>query len=138
MIPWQKKQVAGVVLENAGIGPAVIDWVEMRYKGKVYANSADLMKACCGVAPTYSPHGYYYSTPSSRILPAHETLKVIWFDPQDTADKAAFDALAASQGDISYRGCYCSVLDECWSTDFDGSRPKPIATCPVEGVTPFR
>jgi hypothetical protein len=32
-------------------------------------------------------------------------------------------------GEMTARACYCSVLNECWITDFQQSRPQPVKDC---------
>jgi len=136
--PDQQRPVAAITLQNSGIGPAVVDWVQLTYKGKAYPNAASLLGACCNVPAGHRLSGFYYSTPSGRIVPAHESLKVLWFEPKGDEDGAYFNAITGDVGDFGYSACYCSVLDECWISEFDGTRPRHVDTCPKTGVTPFR
>jgi hypothetical protein len=38
----------------------------------------------------------------------------------------------AARKDMSIHACYCSVLEECWETNFDyGKRPQPVRECKI-------
>jgi hypothetical protein len=50
-------------------------------------------------------------------------------------------ALDAAREQMTYRICYCSVLDECWRSDTQAERalrarlhPEPVRTCPAPAV----
>ena len=52
-------------------------------------------------------------------------------------------ALNDARGKMTYRVCYCSVLDECWIGNFSGVlplpdqlRPQRVKVCPMP-KTPF-
>ena len=127
-----------LVLTNAGVGPAVIDWFEIRYKGRGYATLGDLLRACCaqGLSVAQMDHGVYYSNVSGTVLPAREEVAPI--DIQSKADPRLMDALERARGDLDVRACYCSVLEECWLTDFNPGRPKRVQSCKApKGVATF-
>lgn len=136
--PVTHRRVAALVLSNDGVGPAIVEWVEIRLRGKPMPDSASLLRACCDVRDEHQTNGFVYSTPSARVLPAREKINVYWFDPMEHAARQTFVKFSAVQRAVTYRGCYCSVLGDCWITNFDGRRPTPIERCTVSGVTPFR
>jgi hypothetical protein len=39
--------------------------------------------------------------------------------------------LQNAEPQITLKACYCSVLNECWETDFDNKRPQPVKECKV-------
>ena len=63
------------VIRNGGVGPAIIDRFEIRYKGIVYIDENALLKACCAESLLKSrKDGHpqiFYSNVSGFILPAH-------------------------------------------------------------------
>jgi hypothetical protein len=122
-------------LQNDGVGPAVIDRFEIRYKGIAYHGPVEILRACCATAlPKGSTNtgvpGVVYSNISGLILPPRETIEAIVIRP-DKAGNALYDAFDKARNDIGIRACYCSVLDECWETDFGHRRPQPVKQCTV-------
>ena len=135
--PDARRPVAGLVVDNAGVGPALLDWLEIRFDGKPVATSTELLKACCAPLTPANVQGYIFSTPSGRVLPAREKIRAYWFDPGTRAHNPVFEAFSRAQGRITYRGCYCSVLEDCWISSFQGERPRPVHSCKIKGVTAF-
>lgn len=124
------KPVARLVLKNGGVGPALIDWFEVRYKGTPYGTIDALLRACCAAAIAKAAPGaggILYSNVSQTILPPRE--KVVFLDIGTDADPALKTALNEARKDMELKACYCSVLDECWLTDFSGARPKKVKEC---------
>jgi hypothetical protein len=123
-------------ISNNGVGPAIIDRFEVRYKGIAYIDEDALLRACCADAllkSKMSKHSQvFYSNVSSFILPARQDLYPITIKPdKDGLDLyTAFNRVRAGD-DLTYHACYCSVLNECWETDFDHKRPKPVSECKV-------
>lgn len=121
-----------VELKNGGVGPAVIDWLELRWKGKAYDTPEDLIRACCAPEAPGKPHvrsGIGYSNVSGMVLPARDSAKLLLdVGIQDPAVAAAFEQ---ARTDLTARACYCSVLDQCWLTDFEQSRPRKVQDCRV-------
>jgi hypothetical protein len=122
------------VISNGGVGPAIIDRFEIRYKGVVYTDEDALLKACCATALLKANKGghtkVYYSNVSGFILPAHEEIDPITIKP----DKEGLDLFntfnrVRDSDDLTYHACYCSVLNECWETNFDRKRPQPVKEC---------
>jgi hypothetical protein len=120
-----------LMLQNGGVGPAIIDKFEIRFKGIAYNSPEALLYTCCVAAlPTNGDmSGVYHSKVSGIILPARETLVPITIDGR--ANRKLGEAFDVAKNDLSYRACYCSVLDECWQTSFDDKRPQPVKQCTV-------
>jgi hypothetical protein len=70
------------------------------------------------------PNGMIYASVSHSILPPREQVEPVKILPAAGMDLLkAFDEAA---GDLTARACYCSVLRECWQTDFDAERPQSV------------
>jgi hypothetical protein len=130
------KPMVQEILSNSGVGPALIDRFEVRYKGVVYTEHSALLRACCAEALLKAKkNGHtqiFYSNVSGFILPARQDFYPITIKP----DKDGFDLYYAFNrvrdgDDLTFHACYCSVLDECWETDFDRKRPQPVKECKV-------
>lgn len=117
-----------VILKNGGVGPARIEWFEVRYKGVPYIFD-DLLPACCRSALPKGDvwSGAFYSGVSGTILPPRESIDFIDLRPE--VGKDLMNALNNARRDITYSACYCSVLDECWQTDFSSTHPKRVEEC---------
>ncbi len=116
-------------LKNGGVGPALVEWLDVRYKGVHYGSAAALMNVCCATATSGGRGGYIYSNVSHSIIPARETVEFLVVP--ETAPKVLYDAVNRARDDMDLQACYCSLLDECWITDFGPTRPKRVATCAV-------
>ena len=133
--PVTQKPFLRIELKNGGVGPAVVDWFEIRYKGAPMGSSAELLKACCFAALPRDGHtkGVIYSNVSQSIMPARDSVFLLQLDPE-SAGKDLYVALDAARKDLAMKACYCSVLDECWLSDFDG-RPKKVQECKAPAGT---
>ena len=130
------KPMLQVTLNNSGVGPALIDRFEVRYKGVLYTDEGALLRACCAEAYLKSKKSghpqVFYSNISGLILSARQDFYPITIKP----DKDGLDLYNAFNrvrdgDDLTYHACYCSVLNECWETNFDHKRPQPVKECKV-------
>ncbi len=130
------KPMVQVTLSNSGVGPALIDRFEIRYKGAVYTELSALLRACCGEAYLKSKKSQrqqvFYSNVSGFILPARQDFSPVTIKPDKDGLELynAFDRIRQSD-DLIFHACYCSVLNECWETNFDRKRPQPVTECKV-------
>jgi hypothetical protein len=128
--PVTNKRHLRLILKNGGVGPARIDWFELRYKGVPYSSETALLRACCtGALPKNGswPNGAFYANVSGTMLPQRESIEVIDLTPE--AGLGLITALDNARSEIEVHACYCSVLDECWQTDFASSHPIQVKEC---------
>jgi len=120
-----------LVLSNDGVGPALIDWFQIRYKGVAYGSEGALLRACCAQALSAQDltNGVYYANVTGTVLPAREATSPIDITP--SASSALMDAVDRARSELSVSACYCSVLEECWVTEFSQSRPRRVPDCRV-------
>ena len=118
-------------IQNGGVGPALIDRFEILYKGNAYSSPGTLLNACCIAALPKGGDmsGVLHNKVSGMILPAHETLQPISIDGE--VNRKLGVAFDAAKNELTFRACYCSVLDECWITSFNDKRPQPVKQCQV-------
>jgi hypothetical protein len=119
--------VVSFVVINTGVGPARIEDFEVAYKGKPVSSGLELLKACC--SPPAPPH-FVNSTVPNRVLPAKETIDFFVVRKADMTEDQ-WTRLNAARGDITSTICYCSVLDECWSSSSEAHHPTPVKACPT-------
>jgi hypothetical protein len=72
---------------------------------------------------------YGSSESSPVVLRAGEAITLLNV-PQPSGDSKAWAKLNGERHQISYEFCFCSVFDECWTTDGLTLKPVPVATCP--------
>jgi hypothetical protein len=129
--PVTSQRILKLILKNGGVGPARIDWFELRYKGVPYSSNKALLHACCSAALSKDgvlPKGVFYANVSGMMLPQRESIDFI--DLTSDAGPDLINALDDAREDIRVHACYCSVLEECWQTDFTrGSRPVRVTEC---------
>jgi hypothetical protein len=127
------------MLENNGVGPARIEWVEFRFKGEPVRNLAELVEKCCSAASApvrgrFAGLDARGGIAGSLIRPGAMVHMFTWDEPK--TPNPVFDALHKQMNQISYSACYCSVFDECYlSSDDDDSKPHAVERCTPPKVT---
>lgn len=132
-------------VENAGVGPAHIKQFSMKYDGKPVASLYQLIVACCEAEAKAleekfgDRHGVMVAlqsvtdTPAPSLLPAGG--KNLAFNiPFNEHTAPLWRAVDRARNKLDSRACYCSLLDDCYETDFkddpvevDECRPEPEA-----------
>ena len=123
-------------LDNNGVGPARVQSVSVLLDGKAVRSREALMAACCGVAKGQPIEaqvalGLYSQNPMVGVLPARSSVTFLGWR-QMPQNREVFDRLDRARHRLTFRACYCSVLDECWTTDLKStSTPTPVSQCPI-------
>ena len=136
--PADGRQEAVITLEldNLGVGPAKIQTFEMWFDGKPVTNNYELMRACCTdiaagkTIPGTDESPILTSPAANRVLRAGQSITLLqWAKP--TTDAQAWDRLNRARFEIKHRICYCSVFDECWTSDLESTKATPVKACPA-------
>ena len=117
-VPYLKFRVV-----NSGVGPATIETFELFWKDKPYASATKLLRDCCGfktrggpVQPADDRHTRLLTgTVQGFVLRSGESEAFILY-PLNEDNVREWNALNRAKSDMTYRICYCSVLNECWLT----------------------
>ncbi|MEI9993192.1 MAG: hypothetical protein WDM91_01245 [Rhizomicrobium sp.] len=128
---------------NAGVGPALVETLEVYYRGKPMTTSHDLLQRCCHYDPRLGPARDQPRTGSIQVGTVGKTVirageSRAFFTYAKTATNAdGWEVLrkAVSDGTLVARACYCSVFDECWQGAFTGIHPKRVDRCEVPAVS---
>jgi hypothetical protein len=121
-------------VSNDGVGPAKIKTFELFYRGRPVRSGIDLLQQCCGLGadrPTILrqiPAGFYSSLIDESVLRAGEPNVVLKYYRAKT-DPAVMARLSKEVSNVTFRACYCSVLDECWVGDLWTTRTTPVRVC---------
>lgn len=135
-VSGEQEAVITLELENLGVGPAKVQTLEVWYEGKPVTNSYELMRACCMEGPDNARVPGTKETPmltspaSNRVLRAGQTITLLqWAKP--AVDTQAWDRFNKARFRIKHKVCYCSVFDECWTSDLETTAAVPVKACPV-------
>ena len=120
-------------LENSGVGPAR---VEVKLNGQPIRNRGDLMARCCEVAASNAMQQVKLGLVSQNdvvgVLPAREGITFLSWR-ETPSNRATWDRLDEARHHLTFEACYCSVLDECWTSDLTPTaRPSRVEQCMPE------
>ena len=131
---FNEKGDLAIGFSNGGEGPAKIKTFEVFYNGAPVSSGLDLLRKCCGLNANDKeiakqlPQGFVYSVADNTVLRAGESNPVLQIHRMASAPDIPSRFSNALQ-DIRFRVCYCSILDECWTTDLKTTSPTSVNTC---------
>ena len=115
-------------LANGGTGPALIEWLRIKWNGEPTTGPRDLLERCCRNGSSPVPSALWVNTASGMNLPAAQS-QMVFYVRADSSDPDLYKRLDMdARFKVEAEACYCSVLDECWTTDFT-SRAKQVKSC---------
>ncbi|HEY0334275.1 MAG TPA: hypothetical protein VGC74_11260 [Stenotrophomonas sp.] len=123
-------------LSNGGVGPAKIKYLEVFYRGQPMKSGMDLLRHCCGlpadpVAGLAMLEGMMSrSNVDETVIRPGEANAVLRVDGRGK-DAELPKRFAEAIKDVSFQACYCSVLDECWTSDLHSTRTVEVEECEV-------
>lgn len=124
-----------VGISNDGVGPAKVRSVEVFYKGQPVSSADDLLRKCCGyrtdIPKTQQiPGGYSVSVADNTVQRAGEQNQMIRIKPSAQAPDIP-NRFRTALRHLTFRGCYCSVRDQCWVSDLASTTTTEVAVCPA-------
>ncbi len=125
-----------VATRNEGVGPAKVMSFEVFYLGKPTSDMVELLQRCCGLpadtkaAQARMMPGISMGDVAGNVIRPDQSRTMINMNRR-SADPALFDALDTHLAEITFRLCYCSILDRCWMSDLRTLKPAEVASCPV-------
>jgi hypothetical protein len=108
LIPGNNDLTQSLVVNNKGVGPAIVRGVQVWVDGKPQTDW-DHVLTKLGLPP----HHFTQTTINHGVLSPGEELQIIRFPDQDRWQR--FRAAAADRMAIDI--CFCSTLGECWKSD---------------------
>lgn len=60
--------------------------------------------------------------------------RVFFHMPLGSVDVDVWRKLDIARRELKFHACYCSVFDECWTSNLVDLEPKRVAVCPVPKV----
>ncbi len=121
------KPVLSMRISNVGTGPARVAWFHITdAQGTDYSGgalTARLEKLNLDL-PISSQQV------SGTLMRSGDERSVFeWPKPAGQAALAEWDKLNITRFRLHASACYCSIFDECRTTEFGDSRPKPVPSC---------
>lgn len=112
------------IVSNQGVGPMLVESVQLLVDGRPQPTWVAARRAL-GVPDARVTRDIYSTFRAGTVmLPGAERTIM------ETEGAGARDFWAAGQERLELRVCYCSLYDDCWTTQGGGRRPRPVRTCP--------
>ena len=126
----RQKIAISFVLENGGVGPAILKRVRFNYRGEEYPSVHDFFGACCGEewalyqekfedVDQAREMGDYSSELLDVIIPG-QSIYPFQVTDKTEANEAFWLELNKERWELDLEICYCSLLNECYVTDGKG------------------
>lgn len=115
----------GLRFRNSGVGPALIESIEIERNGQKLADLIEPYTQLPG-APEMS-----WNSMAGRAIAPGETIDPLVFSwPRGQISAEQLAAAAHDWGSMKLSTCYCSVFQRCWlMPDMGGSRAERVKTC---------
>jgi len=130
-------------IQNAGIGPAIIKTATFKYKDQSFINPRDFLKACC--EDSFNKYTEIKSFKKEKEILMDGKLVTSGLRNNMIIGQSNTDFLILSNGEdtnillnkldeerryLSLEICYCSLLDECYTTEQSGIFEQ-VQQCPM-------
>lgn len=108
-------------VENVGLGPARVMDFHVMVDGLPQLTWRSAMKTLIG---RDLPIAITLSTINGRIIPANRSIRMFHLEDGQLATE-----LIAEFSRLQIEACFCSVFDDCWTTNKSESVPVPVKSC---------
>lgn len=120
-----------ISLSNKGVGPAIIEGLQVRYRDHAFGNPRALLDACCGAKGEKLAIGHG-SVRGEVLRPGEEAMVTQLAARGSPAE--VYRRFNSERLRLEISTCYCSVFGDCWVDDGVASKPRPVAQCPADWV----
>lgn len=127
-------QQVSVGIANDGAGAAILKSLVVRYQGKVIRGYVELLQACCGLrqgvtkADLGDNIGLGEESSLIGVLRAREKVTMLTLR-RTSSNVELWQRFSAARGALTFQGCYCSIVGDCWTSDLHTLDPKPVKSC---------
>jgi hypothetical protein len=119
------------VVQNVGVGPAIIRSFEVEVNGKIAKNWKDVAEL---MGLTLNWNNKRSTTfQAGLVLPASSPV-VELIELPDTADARQFSAHASA---MQTKICFCSLYGDCWENRSDAFDSRPVKACKEDPARRF-
>ena len=126
-------------VSNGGVGPAKVKSYQVFYQGARVANPYDLLRRCCGLSTDRAMEKSQINNAISTSKVDDQVVRpgeaIIAFQlRRKVAEPQLVDRFNETLRELTYRACYCSVFDKCWTTTLMSTDVTAVGTCPAPKV----
>ena len=120
---------------NVGSGTARVIWFQLTLDGKPMSEIRQLID----YAPKPEEQDYITTDPvAGTYLPAGDNRQIVrWPYPKSSISQAKWQELDRNRKRLKPSACFCSVLDECWTSHLGADLPVPVKSCDARGRVNF-
>lgn len=122
-------------ISNGGVGPAKVKSYEVFYQGSRVTDPFDLLRRCCGLStdPTAEKkqinNAFSTSRVDDQVLRPGEA-NIVFRLKRKFAEPRLAERFNQTLRVLAYHACYCSVFDECWTTNLMSTNVERVKVCP--------
>lgn len=113
----------GLAVQNAGVGPALVERVTIRHQGEPVPD-LETLRSLMSPGADLS-----FQTLSGRIVAAGATVMPFELRVADAEETDVGETMARLQRDWTAEVCYCSTLGQCWAADVSSDPPREVRSC---------
>lgn len=112
-------------ISNVGTGPARVKWTELQSDGKTYGDMDEYVFA------TGTGQITYVTSPINQsVLSQGEDRRILrWDYPKNADAQRRWSLIDKSRFKAKAKACYCSVFNECWTSNMAADLPQPVKSC---------
>jgi hypothetical protein len=116
----------GMRIQNAGVGPALVQGMTLHHDGMPLADLAAVAAAMPAGAEERA-----VQLVSGRILAAGDRVEPFVFELTGNQGADAIELMTALGERWEATVCYCSSLGDCWQAGLAGAMPMAVEHCPA-------
>ncbi len=127
-----------ILLENVGVGPAIVKSFTMSYEDAESSDIYEILTECCipegeGRSWLVKPESHaevgsiLTNSVTNKILPNGSAIAIVQIKKTDT-NSQFWELIDVSRWKMKGKACYCSLLDDCYRTDFV-NEPVLVNSC---------
>jgi hypothetical protein len=113
----------GLAVQNAGVGPALVERVTIRHQGEPVPD-LETLRSLMSPGADLS-----FQTLGGRIVAAGATVMPFELRVPGSGDADVGETMARLQREWTAEVCYCSTLDQCWVADVSSEPPREVPGC---------
>ncbi len=140
------ESIISYTLVNAGVGPARVVSMQLFYREHPVGGFFQLAQYCCVEGMEVSDQAALFrseaigtvitANPAPIILPSEAEVDLFRLYP-NTENQEFWGRINRARNELRAVACYCSVLDECWNTNFIDD-PEPVKNCSTDPDAQYR
>jgi hypothetical protein len=113
------QNACGIVVNNKGTGPAIVEEVKIWYKGQICRDENRLIKVVLDSTNAYNLNQIWVG----RVIPANESF--VWIQATGATNTRKFKE-TIYRGDVKIKIRFASVYEEKWEANFNADEPKVV------------